>query len=192
MRVTWWRLQMETFSALLAMCAGNSPVPVNSQHKGQWRGALMSSLIRALHKRLSKQSWGWWFETQSLPLWRHCNVRHCGVKAIWPGLHYRRFIHTPTHFYFKESPSGSRSPSIHPSEHWSNRYNLWRVLCFPLKIQTLFNDNIIIFSNCPGMLYFIILNKTQTDERPNNKSTNNKILIEHNIYEDKYPTSWYS
>ena len=27
-----------------------------------------------LNKRLSKQSWGWWFETLSLPLWRHCNV----------------------------------------------------------------------------------------------------------------------
>ena len=24
---TWWRNQMETFSALLAICAGNSPVP---------------------------------------------------------------------------------------------------------------------------------------------------------------------
>ena len=23
----WWRHQMETFSALLAICAGNSPVP---------------------------------------------------------------------------------------------------------------------------------------------------------------------
>ena len=38
---------METFSALLALCAGNSPVPVNSPHKGQWRGALMFSLIYA-------------------------------------------------------------------------------------------------------------------------------------------------
>ena len=42
---TWWRHQMETFSALLAICEGNSPVPVNSPHKGQWRGALMFSLI---------------------------------------------------------------------------------------------------------------------------------------------------
>ena len=25
-----------------------------------------------LNKRLSKQSWGWWFETQSGSLWRHC------------------------------------------------------------------------------------------------------------------------
>ena len=38
---------METFSALLALCAGNSQVPVNSPHKGQWRGALMFSLICA-------------------------------------------------------------------------------------------------------------------------------------------------
>ena len=35
----WWCHQMETFSALLAFCAGNS------LHKGQWRGALMFSLI---------------------------------------------------------------------------------------------------------------------------------------------------
>ena len=41
----WWRHQMETFSALRAICAGNSPV--NSPHKGQWRGALMFSLICA-------------------------------------------------------------------------------------------------------------------------------------------------
>ena len=38
---TWWRHQMEPFSALPALCAGNSPVPGNSPHKGQWRGALM-------------------------------------------------------------------------------------------------------------------------------------------------------
>ena len=38
---------METFSALLTHCAGNSPVPVNSPHRGQWRGALMFSLTCA-------------------------------------------------------------------------------------------------------------------------------------------------
>ena len=45
----------------------------NSPHKGQWRGALMVSLICASNKRLSKQSWGWWFETSLRSLWRHCN-----------------------------------------------------------------------------------------------------------------------
>ena len=40
---SWWRHQMETFSTLLALCAGNSPVTGNSPHKGQWCGALSPS-----------------------------------------------------------------------------------------------------------------------------------------------------
>ena len=43
LETTWWRHQMETFSELLAICAGNSPV--NSPPKGQWRWAVMFSLI---------------------------------------------------------------------------------------------------------------------------------------------------
>ena len=27
-----------------------------------------------LNKRFRKQSWGWWFQTPSCSLWRHCNV----------------------------------------------------------------------------------------------------------------------
>ena len=38
---------METFSTLLALCAGIHRWPVNSRHRGQWRGALMFSLICA-------------------------------------------------------------------------------------------------------------------------------------------------
>ena len=38
---------METFSALLAICAGIHRSPVNSPHTDQWRGALMLSLICA-------------------------------------------------------------------------------------------------------------------------------------------------
>ena len=49
--------------------------PVNSLHKGQWRRALAFSLICVLKKRLSKQSWGRWFETPSRPLWRHRNAK---------------------------------------------------------------------------------------------------------------------
>ena len=43
----WWRHQMETFSALLAFGWEIHRSPVNSPHKGQWRGALMFSLICA-------------------------------------------------------------------------------------------------------------------------------------------------
>ena len=38
---------METFTALLVLCAGNSPVTGEFPHKGQWRGALVFSLIFA-------------------------------------------------------------------------------------------------------------------------------------------------
>ena len=48
--------------------------PLNSQHEGQWRGALMFSLIYAWNKQLNKQSWSWSFETPSHSLWRQCNA----------------------------------------------------------------------------------------------------------------------
>ena len=43
----WWRHEIETFSALLTLGAGNSPVNDEVPHKGQWRGALMFSLTCA-------------------------------------------------------------------------------------------------------------------------------------------------
>ena len=45
--IWWWRHQIETFTALLAICAGNSPVTGEFPHKGQWCGALMFYLIWA-------------------------------------------------------------------------------------------------------------------------------------------------
>ena len=65
--ISWWRHQMETFSVLLALCAGTGEFP----SRGQWRGALMFSLIGALNKRLSKRSWGWLFATPLRSLWRN-------------------------------------------------------------------------------------------------------------------------
>ena len=78
----WWRHQMETFSALLAICVGNSPITGEFTSQSQWRGALMFSLICALNKRLSKRSWGWWFETPSHSLWRHCDGCFAGVAPM--------------------------------------------------------------------------------------------------------------
>ena len=43
--ITWWRHHIETFSALLPFVRGIHRSTVNSPHKGQWRGALMFSLI---------------------------------------------------------------------------------------------------------------------------------------------------
>ena len=51
----------------------NSPVPLNSPHKGQWCGALMCFFYLRLNKQFSKQSLGWWFETPWWSLWPQCN-----------------------------------------------------------------------------------------------------------------------
>ena len=71
---SWWCHQMETFSALLALCAGNSPVTGEfpSQRPVTRRFDVFYDL--RLNKRWSKQLWGWWFQTPSCSLWRHCNV----------------------------------------------------------------------------------------------------------------------
>ena len=63
-----WKLLPRNWPFVLAIPRS----PVNSPNKGRWRGALMFSLICALNKRLSKQSLGWWFETPSRSIWRHC------------------------------------------------------------------------------------------------------------------------
>ena len=40
-----------------------------------------------LNKRLSKQSWGWGFETLSRPLWRHCNdICHIHSYTFFHGI----------------------------------------------------------------------------------------------------------
>ena len=72
-KLTWWRHQMETFSALLAICAGNSPV--SGEFPTQRPVTLSFDVYFDLrpNKRLSKQSWSWWFETLSRPFWRHRN-----------------------------------------------------------------------------------------------------------------------
>ena len=71
---SWWRHQMETFSALLDLCAGNSPVTGEFHAQRPVTRSFEFFFDLHLNKRLSKQWWGWWFETPTRPLWRHCNV----------------------------------------------------------------------------------------------------------------------
>ena len=65
---------MKAFSALLALCAGNSPV--TGEFPPQRPVTLSFDVFCHLcpNKRLSKQPCGWWFETPSRSLWRHRNV----------------------------------------------------------------------------------------------------------------------
>ena len=73
-RISWWRHQMETFSALLALRVGNSPVSGEIPAQRPVTRSVDVFFDLRLIKRLSKHWRCWWFETLSRPLWRHCNV----------------------------------------------------------------------------------------------------------------------
>ena len=70
---TWWRHQIETFSALLALCVGNSRVTGEFPTQRPVTRSFYVFYDLRSHKRLSKQSWGRWSETPSCSLWCHCN-----------------------------------------------------------------------------------------------------------------------
>ena len=66
---------METFSALLALCAGNSPVTGEFPAQRPVTRSFDVFFDLRPNKRLSKQSLGSWFETPSRPIWRHFNIQ---------------------------------------------------------------------------------------------------------------------
>ena len=65
---TWWRHLMETFSALLAICAGNSPVTGEFPAQRPVTRSFGVFFDLRLNEWLSKRWRGWWFETLSRPL----------------------------------------------------------------------------------------------------------------------------
>ena len=84
----WWRYQLETFSALLAICAGNSPVTGESPTQRPVTRSFDVFFDICLNKRFSKQSWGWWFETPVYSSWRHCNALKSSHNLIVWGKFY--------------------------------------------------------------------------------------------------------
>ena len=66
----WWRHQMETFSASLALCAGNSPFTGEFPSQRPVTQSFDVFFDLRLTKWLCKQ---WRFKTLSRSLWRHCN-----------------------------------------------------------------------------------------------------------------------
>ena len=72
-RYAWWRHQMETYSVVLDLCAGNSPVTGEFPARRPVTRSFDVFFDLRLNTRLSKQSWGWWFERLLRSSWRHCN-----------------------------------------------------------------------------------------------------------------------
>ena len=84
---------METFSALLTICAGNSPVSGEFPAQRPVTRTFDVFFGLRLDERLSKHSWGWWLEMPSRPLWRQNNVKTKEIQTYWfSNIEYR---HTP-------------------------------------------------------------------------------------------------
>ena len=88
---------METFSVLLAICVGNSPVTGEFPAKRPVTQSFDVFFDLRLNKRLSKQWWGWWYETSSRPLWRHLDENmltavsdffYCGYTICHYSIHF--------------------------------------------------------------------------------------------------------
>ena len=85
--IPWWRHQMEAFSALLALCAGNSPVTGEFPSQRPVTRSFDVFFDLRLNKQLSKQSRGWWFETPSpdttILFWPQCVKRYSRAVSMW-------------------------------------------------------------------------------------------------------------
>ena len=93
--VTWGRRQMETFSALLALCEGNST------HKGQWRGPLLFSLFCAW-----TNDWANNRDAGDLrhSLWRHCNDLKMLMVLLPTPLETNIYEFYIFQYFFQENP----------------------------------------------------------------------------------------
>ena len=74
--MSWWRHQMDIFSRYWPFVRGIHRSSVNSPHKGQWRGALMFSLICAWIN-------GWVNNHEAGDLGRH--NAYYDVTVMWNG-----------------------------------------------------------------------------------------------------------
>ena len=128
------RHQMETFSALLALCEGNHRSPVDSPHEDQWRGALMFSLIcltkrtpviwdvrHRAHYGVTVMLIGRYVEnSQNMHIWSEClcsNSQDSGIqftengKLSWCQLCRRRLLHSNIQRFYLYPPG-------YPSKVW--------------------------------------------------------------------------
>ena len=65
---------METLFRITGHLCGNSPVTGDFPAQRPVTQSFDVFFDLRLNKRLSKLPWGWWFETPSRPLLRHCNA----------------------------------------------------------------------------------------------------------------------
>ena len=83
---------METVSALLAICAGNSPVPGEFPTQRPVTRSFYVFFDQRLNKQLSKQPWGWWLSRYRAHY--DVTVMYEALEQVWlysPHIHIVQF-----------------------------------------------------------------------------------------------------
>ena len=109
--------------ALLAICAGNSPVTGEFPAQRPVTRSFDVFFDLRLNKQLSKQRWGWWFETPSRPLWRHCN----GIART----RHADSVHTCNKIsYPSQTDACNRDARAHLELVCRRHFEVWKLLDF--------------------------------------------------------------
>ena len=133
-RGIWWRPQMETLSALLALCAGNSPVTGEFPAQRPVTRSFDVFFDLRLNKRLSKQSWRWWLG---------CH------RAHYDGAMIRMVLLSLSNI--EKIVQGTNELTVPNRAEPSD----WHVLLNALPSTILHFDNILLNSNLWQILYVI-------------------------------------
>ena len=145
-QITWWRHQMETFSALLALCVGKSPVTDNSIPRTKASDAELLCFLWYVYARIN----GWVNNREAGDLRRHrvhfdvivMNYR-IGTSATWETwrrkrCHWNRlwlthwlplttsicdFMYCNDHLHRIDSCDKYQAP--HSTTHWTQKQQIW-------------------------------------------------------------------
>ena len=137
---------METFSALLAFCVGNSPVPGEFPAQRLVTQSFDVSFNLRLKTRLCKQSWGWWFETPACPFWRHRNVlslnENVGIWLIFHSIVFPRVQLTIRQHWYRFGTKPLPEPMMTKPLTPSCQINLTKIIITHLYIKKRTSFNI--------------------------------------------------
>ena len=118
-----------THCRLLVLCEGNSTVTDEFPSKRPVTRGVDVFFDLLLNKQLSKQSWGWLFETPSRSLWRHCNeiVGRSDEPTSAPMLYDKVISRCISCDFYNNSPLSVKT--VLPGTLWAIYYDFLISVC---------------------------------------------------------------
>ena len=123
------------------MCGEFTGPPVNSPPQRPVMRSFDVFFDLRLIKRLRKQSWGWWFEMLSRPLWRYCNDwNDITYSGAWD--YHNQIVDSYTTLLSVSSLSIGLCTAVCPIQY---RETMWSRFMWPLVICTINKSPLTFF-----------------------------------------------